>query len=189
MKPESHRCKCLHCNKLFVPDYRNRGRQKYCASPACQQVSKRARQERRLSKPQNQDHFRGTANVQRVQAWRAANPGYWNAHPRKPRSTLQDACPAQLPPFKELAPAPLPTACRSALQDVCRAQVPLMVGLISKFADCTLPDDIVPFMRRLIAKGQDILDQPSSRSTKANTPYDKQKDPATGPLAASAGAV
>ena len=189
MKPESHRCKCLHCMKLFVPDYRNRGRQKYCSSPECQQVSKRARQERWLSKPQNQDYFRGAANVERVQAWRAANPGYWKRHPRKARSTLQDACSAQLPLFKELTPEPLPTACRSTLQDVCQAQVPLMVGLISQFGDCTLQDDIVPFMRRLIARGQDILDQPSSRSTKANTPYDKQKDPATGPLAASTGAV
>jgi hypothetical protein len=38
-------------------------------------------------------------------------------------------------------------------------QTPLLVGLISKFTDCTLQDDIVLFVRRLIAKGQDILDQ------------------------------
>jgi hypothetical protein len=64
-----------------------------------------------------------------------------------------------------------------------------MVGLISKFTDCTLQDDIVLFVRRLIAKGQDILDQPSSRSTKENLLYDEQKDPAPGAIAASAGAV
>jgi hypothetical protein len=68
-------------------------------------------------------------------------------------------------------------------------QAPLLVGLISKFADCTLPDDIASYVRALIAKGQDILDQPSSRSAKQNTTYDRQKDPAPGPLAASAGAV
>jgi hypothetical protein len=189
MKSESHRCKCLHCKKLFVSDYRNRGRQKYCSNPECQLVSKRARQERWLSKPQNRDYFRGAANVERVRAWREANPGYWKRHPRKARGTLQDACSAQLPLFQELTPEPLSTACRSALQDVCQAQVPLMVGLVSNFTDCTLQDDIVPFIRRLIARGQDILDQPSSRSTKTNTPYDKQKDPATGTLAASTGAV
>ena len=44
MKPETRRCKCLHCKMLFVPDYRNRGRQQYCSTPACQAASKRARQ-------------------------------------------------------------------------------------------------------------------------------------------------
>ena len=31
----------LHCKLLFVPDYRNRERQKYCSTPACQAASKR----------------------------------------------------------------------------------------------------------------------------------------------------
>jgi hypothetical protein len=83
----------------------------------------------------------------------------------------------------------LQAVCPSTLQDVCQVQTPLIVGLISKFTDCTLQDDIVLFVRRLIAKGQDILDQPSSRSTKGNTLYDEQKDPAPGAVAASAGAV
>lgn len=189
MKPESHRCKCLHCKRLFVPDYRNRGRQKYCSSPECRQVGKQARQARWLSKPENQDYFRGAANVERVRTWREAHPGYWKRSPRKARRTLQDACSTQEPLLQELAPGAVSAACRRTLQDVCQAQVPLMVGLISKFADCTLQEDIVPFVRRLIARGQDILDQPSSRSTEPNTPYDKQKDPAAGPLAASTGAV
>ena len=64
-----------------------------------------------------------------------------------------------------------------------------MVGLIAKFTDCTLPDDIAHYARTLIAKGLDILDKPSSRSAKPKTAYDNQKDPAAGPLAASAGAV
>jgi hypothetical protein len=142
-----------------------------------------------LSQPENRDHFRGAANVQRVQEWRQAHPGYWKRYPRKAAGTLQDACSAQPAGAKEVESVALPAVCPSTLQDVCRAQVPLMVGLISKFTDCTLQDDIVLFVRRLIAKGQDILDQPSSRSTKGNTVYDEQKDPAAGPLAASAGAV
>ena len=153
------------------------------------EAGKRDRQQLWLSQPENRDYFRGTENVQRVQAWRAAHPGYWKDSPRKAIRTLQDACSAQPAETKEIAPVALPTACPSTLQDVCRAQAPLWVGLISKFTDCTLQDDIVLFVRRLIAKGQDILDQPSSRSTKGNTIYDAKKDPAPGPLAASAGAV
>ena len=189
MKIQLRRCQCLHCKLLFVPDYRNRGRQKYGSAPECQQTSKRARQRRWLSKPENRDHFRGAENVLRVQEWRKAHPGYWKDSPRKAGRTLQDACPAQPAQTKEIAPVALPTACPSTLQDVCRAQAPLWVGLISKFTDCTLQDDIVLFVRRLIAKGQDILDQPASRSTKGNTRYDEQKDPAPGAIAASAGAV
>lgn len=189
MKPEARRCKCLHCKQLFMPDYRNRGRQKYCPLPECQQASKRARQQRWLSKPENRDYFRSAENVQRVKEWRKPHPGYWKNSPRKGGRTLQDACSTQPADNHELVPATLPTACPSTLQDVCSAQLPLMVGLIANFADCTLQDDIVLYVRRLIAKGQDILDQPSSRSTKGNRVYDEQKDPAIGPLAASAGAV
>jgi len=112
--------------------------------------------------------FRGAENVQRVQEWRKAHPGYWKRSPRKTGRTLQDACSAQPAAIKTLVPVALPKVCRSTLQDVCQVQAPLMVGLISNFTDCTLQDDIVLFVRRLIAKGQDILDQPSSRSTKQN---------------------
>ena len=189
MKSEARRCKCLHCKMLFVPDYRNRGRQKYCSAPECQKAGKRARQQCWLGKPENRDHFRGAENVQWVQEWRAAHPGYWKRCPRKTVRTLQDACSAQPVAVQELPPVALTAACPSTLQDVCLAQVPLMVGLISKFTDCTLQDDIVLFVRGLIAKGQDILAQPASRSVKGNTLYDEQKDPAPGSPAASAGAV
>ena len=185
MKAKTRRCKCLHCNKLFEPDYRNRGRQRYCSKAECQRASKQARQRRWLSKPENQDYFRGPAQVQRVQQWRKEHPGYWKRHRRKPTRTLQDAWSAQAPEGKELRAV----NGLSTLQDVCRVQVPLLVGLISKFTDCTLQDDIVHFARRLVAKGQDILEPPSSKSVKTNTAYDEKKDPASGPLAASAGAV
>jgi hypothetical protein len=189
MKPETRRCKCLHCKLLFVPDYRNRERQKYCSTPACQAASKRARQQRWLSKPENRDHFCGAENVQRVREWRAAHPGYWKRSPRRTVGALQDACSAQPAANQEIAPVALPALCPSTLQDVCRVQTPLLVGLISKFTDCTLQDDIVLFVRGLIAKGQDILAQPASRSVKGNTLYDEQKDPAPGSPATSAGAV
>ena len=135
MKPEARRCKCLHCKMLFVPDYRNRGRQKYCSTPECQQASKRARQQRWLSKPENRDHFRGAENVQRVREWREAHPGYWKRCPRKAACTLQDACSAQPIAIKEVVSVVLPEVCPSTLQDVCQVQTPLIVGLISKFTD------------------------------------------------------
>jgi len=190
MKPEPHRCKCLNCNRLFIPDYRNRRHQQFCSAPECKRASKRVRQQRWLNKPQNRDYFRDADNRQRVKDWRKAHPGYWKRSPRKPRRTLQDVCSAQPAVDKELVSAPLPDPCRRTLQDICQVQVPLMVGLISKFADCTLPDDIVNYARTLIAKGLDILEPPSSKSAQPNTVYEnKQKDPASGTLAASAGAV
>ena len=75
MKPAPVRCKCLHCQKLFVPDYRNRGRQKYCSSAACQAIRQQASQQGWLSHPENRDYFRGADNVKRVQQWRAEHPG------------------------------------------------------------------------------------------------------------------
>jgi hypothetical protein len=193
MKPASPHCKCWHCRKLFVSDYRNRGRQQYCSAPECQQARKRAGQQRWLRKPANRFYFRDAENVQRVQEWRQAHPGYWKRSPRPAARTLQDACtaPAPVNPGPQaVSSRPLPDSCPCTLQDVCRVQTPLLVGLISKFTDCTLQDDIVRQMRGLVAMGQDLLDQPSRRVRKENHTYDdKQTDPAPGSLAASAGAV
>jgi hypothetical protein len=68
-------------------------------------------------------------------------------------------------------------------------QTPLLVGLIAQFSDTALQEDIVSFTRRLIAKGQTILDQPPRRFAKGNTNDDDKEDPAPGSLAAGAGAV
>ena len=111
MKPETRRYKCLHCKKLFVPDYRNRERQGYCATPECRKAGKRARQQRWLSKPENSDYFRDAQNVERVQDWRKEHPGYWKRHPRKTAGTLQDACSAQPIAVKEVAPLALQGGC------------------------------------------------------------------------------
>ena len=189
MKPEPRRCKCLHCTKLFAPDPRNRGRQKYCSAPACRQASKRASQRRWARQPENRDYFRDPAHVRRVQQWRKAHPGYWKHPSRPPARTLQETCLAQLPGAVAVAPAPLPEPFPPALQDLCRVQTPLLVGLIAQFSDTALREDIVSFTRRLIAKGQTILDQPSRRFLKGKTNDDAKEDPAPGPLAAGAGAV
>jgi hypothetical protein len=139
--------------------------------------------------PENSDYFRDAQNVERVQNWRKEHPCNWKLHPRKTAGTLQDAYSAQPNEVKEVAPAALQEACAGTLQDVCRVQVTLLDGLISKFTDCTLQDDIVIYGRRLIANGQDILDQPSRRLAKGNIVYDAKENPATRTPAAGAGAV
>jgi len=174
---------------IFVPDYRNRGRQKYCFAPECQAASKRDSQQRWLGKPDNRDYFRGPENVQRVQQWRAEHPGYWKQPPRKPRCTLQETCSAQVVVNEELAQNQAPQPSRPALQDLCEVKTPLLVGLIAQFTDTALQEDIVTYTRRLIARGQDILDQPSRRLAKGNIVYDAKENPATGTPAAGAGAV
>lgn len=193
MKPPAIRCKCLHCQKLFVPDYRNRGRQKYCSSAECQRISKRSSQERWLSQPENRDYFRGPENVKRVQQWRQAHPGYSKRQERKPPRTLQETCleqpPEQVAFSQGLTPESAPQVSRPALQELCAVQTPLLVGLIAQFTDTALQEDIVAHTRRLIARGQDILDQPSRRLTKGNNVYDEKESAATGPVTPSAGAV
>ena len=74
------RRRCLCCQKLFGRDPRLRHRQKYCSEPECRAASKEASQRRWLRKPENHEYFRGEQHVDRVQAWRAQNPGHW----RKP---------------------------------------------------------------------------------------------------------
>lgn len=193
MKPPATRSKCLHCKKLFVPDYRNRGRQKYCTSAECQSISKRNSQELWLSKPENRDYFRGPENVKRVQQWREAHPGYSKVQKRKPPRTLQETCsreqPKQVVVLQELTPPHALQVSRPPLQELCSVQAPLLVGLIAQFTDTALQEDIVAHTRRLIARGQDILDQPSRRLTKGNNVYDAKESAATGPVTPGAGAV
>ena len=77
---KTRRRRCLCCGLLFASDPRLRHRQKYCSAPECRAASKQSSQQRWLRKPDNQQYFRGQQNVERVQAWRVKNPGYW----RKP---------------------------------------------------------------------------------------------------------
>lgn len=143
---------CLHCNRLFTKDYRNRGRQLFCDERDCRRASKQASQRRWLAKPENRAYFRGPQNADRVRAWRQAHPGY--ARSKGPATPpLQETCPAQVPLVEPLDP----TRHLAPLQDLCRAQEPLLVGLISSFVDSALQEDIAGHLRRLIARGREIL--------------------------------
>jgi hypothetical protein len=143
----------LHCNELFLPDYRSGPRQRYCLKAECRKVRKRELMRAWLAKPENQNYFRDAGNAERVRDWQKAHPGYWKNTARYRRRTLPDGCAEQTP----AAPAGAPTPPSRTLQDLCAMQVPLFVGLISMFVGSTLPDDIARSTRRLLLKGHDIL--------------------------------
>src|SRR5438552_3641437 len=127
MKTSRRRCKCLNCKELFLPDYRNRGRQNYCSKAKCKKARKQASQKAWLSKPENQNYFRDGDNARRVRQWQKEHPGYWKRTARGRRRTLQDACsqePIDNQGFVEASPA-------RTLQDLCSRQLPLLVGVLS----------------------------------------------------------
>jgi hypothetical protein len=151
--------KCRHCKEFFRPDPRNRHHQRYCSKPACRRQSKAEAQRRWLQKPDNQSHFRGPENRQRVQAWRKAPPGYWRKGKPKVKRPLQDLCAGQSPENEQLTKKTGPLA----LQDLLRMQPALVVGLISMMTGSALQEDIAEMVRRLQRKGQDILGANATR--------------------------
>src|ERR1700674_3790323 len=78
---KTRRRRCLSCQKLFGRDPRVGRRQKYCSEPICRTASKQSSQRRWLRKPENHEYFCGEQHVDRVQGWRAENPGYWRKPP------------------------------------------------------------------------------------------------------------
>jgi hypothetical protein len=61
---------------FFFPDHRTGERQRYCCAADCRRASLAASQAAWLARPPNNDYFIGPVHVARVQAWRAAHPGY-----------------------------------------------------------------------------------------------------------------
>jgi hypothetical protein len=150
---------CLFCGEIFQADARNAGHQKYCSKAPCRKASQAASRRTWLAKSENQDYFRGPENVARVQAWRAAHPGYWR------RTRGETAAGAQTAPaLQEVFPSQaveivddsqdLP---KSALQDVWRDQPAVLIGFIAQFTGSALQDDIARNTRRLVKLGHDIL--------------------------------
>ena len=181
MHPAGQR-KCCHCNQFFVPDSRHRKRQRYCVAPLCRRASKGASQTRWLQRPENRDYFRGSENVQRVQAWRAANPGYGKR--AKPRSEpLQEMMNLQVAPEQE----PAAQDEQDALQETWRAQPPLLVGLIAHLAGLALQEDMAAVMRGLITRGQALLVEPNPKTS--GKYHDRKTSPLSGTRAPGAGAL
>jgi len=128
--------KCRHCGELFRPDPRNLRHQRYCGKPECRKASKAASQRRWLAKAPNRDYFRGSANVERVRAWRAAHPGY-RSHPGARSTTaLQDDSSVQAIERDEKSP----TSAALALQDLLREQPVVLIGLIANLTGSVLQE-------------------------------------------------
>ena len=151
MSPKPKRRKCRSCSEFFFPDPRNHDRQHYCAKPACRQASKAASQRRWLHQRANRDYFRGPLNVQRVQAWRQAHPGYWNKQTPSSENTQAAAPQRANPEQASCNAAPRPPA---ALQDFCLAKDPGFIGLLSMITGATLQEDIAATARRVIEQGR-----------------------------------
>jgi hypothetical protein len=147
------RNKCKHCRRLFVPDARNQGRQKYCSQSACQKASKIESQKRWLAKPENKNYFRGPENVLRVQQWREQHPGYRQRGRPKPKSALQEALTGQH--LENTGDNGKNAA--FALQDSLIMQPAVLIGLIANITGQALQDDMVRTVLGLQQLGSDIL--------------------------------
>ena len=121
--------KCMSCGEFFVPDHRKGERQRYCRAADCRRASKAASQAAWLARPPNNDYFSGPVHVARVQAWRAAHPGYSCARARPTR----------------------------ALQDLLNTESPLLAGLIAHLFQSALQDDMASTTRRLVQLGRDVI--------------------------------
>ena len=155
-KLREHQRNCINCNELFIPDARNRHHQKYCSKQECRSASKRESQKRWLSSSKGAGYFQNQDNVERVQQWRKAHPGYWKrkrAQCSKEAFALQD-----LSNLQDIENKGDQEDSRiHALQDVCLMQPALIIGLIANLTGSTLQDDIASTSRRFIDSGRDIL--------------------------------
>jgi len=154
--------KCLCCKRFFDPDHRNRERQRYCSQPECRRASKSASQAAWLTQSDNHDYFRGPEHVARMQAWRAAHPGYSRGKRRKP-APLQDGLRAQVFDSIEETSVRGESADTEALQDLLIAPShspsPVLVGLIAHLFEVTLQEDIAATTRRLVQLGHDVINR------------------------------
>lgn len=163
--------KCMSCGEFFIPDARNGDRQRYCCAADCRRASKAASQATWLARPPNSDYFSGPVHVARVQAWRAAHPGYSLGRVR-PSRALQDPLPPQVPDAivecANRARAP-ETPATVALQDLLNAESPLLAGLVAHLFQPALQDDMASTTRRLVQLGRDVINGRCGEGDQATT--------------------
>jgi hypothetical protein len=147
--------KCMKCCEFFDPDRRNLERQHYCSKPDCRLARKAASQAAWLAKPQNSNYFSDPVHVARVQAWRAAHPGYSRGR-RKSPPALQDTSSAQVIDSIEESSKHAEIPATPALQDDFNTLKPMLTGLIAHVFGFALQDDIDQAMARLVQIGTDI---------------------------------
>ena len=158
------RRKCHHCQCFFHPDPRNRYRQRYCKETACRRASKAASQRRWLAKPENQNYFRGPDQVARVQTWRQANPQRSTTRVTRSQSTATPTEQNNEPMLQEtLTQQPVDfkgeneVLSKETLQETLNTQHLVLTGLIGKFADSVLQEDIAHMTNQLVRLGRDIV--------------------------------
>jgi hypothetical protein len=163
--------KCMSCGEFFIPNHRSGDRQRYCCAAHCRRASKAASQAAWLARPPNNDYFSGAVHVARVQAWRAAHPGYSLGRVR-PSRALQDPLPPQVPDVIEecanRAQAPEAPAA-VALQDLLNAESPLLAGLVAHLFQPALQDDMASTTRRLVQLGRDVINGRCDEGNQATT--------------------
>jgi hypothetical protein len=108
-------------------------------------------------------------HVARVQAWRAAHPGYGRGRHRAPRA-LQDPLIVQVPDSIEECAirgegAEAPAA--PALQDSWNTLPPALAGLIAHLFSVTLQDDMAATTRRLVQLGRDVINRGRDEDSQA----------------------
>lgn len=153
--------KCLHCNEIHRCEPRNRGRQRSCPALACRRAAKAQSQREWLSRPENENYFRGADNCERVRQWRKAHPGYWRKKTPASEGTLQDPLVAQSRSqaieHEMVGPQNSPSTLQEGLQEICHLQPALLVGLVSVLTGHALQEDIALSVRSLLDRGKDIL--------------------------------
>jgi hypothetical protein len=148
-------------------------------------------------KEENRDHFRGPLNVQRVQEWRRAHPGYWHRNP-SPGPPLQDVLsenpsehPEVEPGLEKAVQDPLsekpmviqlvePLSHKTSmgpLQDLLLSQQAVLIGLIAQMIGSPLQDHIASTALRLQQLGTDILNTPTQCKGEIHDPKTTRLSP------------
>jgi hypothetical protein len=166
---QSGQRKCLSCGRFFDVNRRSGERHRYCCDAPCRRASKAASQATWLAQSQNTQYFCGPVHLARVQAWRAAHPGYGKGRQRVP-CALQDSLFVQVPDLVEEYGnrAEAPAAPESvALQDSINALPPALTGLIAHLFGVTLQDSIASTIRRLVQLGEDVTNRGRGEDSQA----------------------
>jgi hypothetical protein len=151
-KPE-----CRFCKVEFIPDYRNKSKQRHCCkTPECRAASKASSRKAWLAKPENQNYFRGSEHVKRVQEWRRKKKAAALPAPEPEQEVLQDDCLGN-PQEKQVDLPPSPP---EMLQDDWM-QNPVIIGIVSWMLGSSLQYDIAVALRRVHTLGLDILNNPN----------------------------
>lgn len=106
MKPLRSR-RCRHCDRHFVPDFRNAHHQRFCSDTACQGVSKWVSQRRWLRAPDNRNHFCGQVAVRYKRTSLVVRPNWYqqpNAFSRAAHPAFRLRC-NLAPRLKRMKPA------------------------------------------------------------------------------------